>query len=537
MPSSVSGRTSSSPTTGSTASLLKLAGTLAYAKAGDRTKGETTFTAGGGAPLAVCLHRARDAGLGGLEFACAIPGTIGGAVWMNAGAYGGDLGGILIKALIANAEGTRWQTPAELGLEYRRSNVRHGQVVAAAELQLVERPSEEIRQIVADMQARRKEAQPTNKRTFGSVFKNPAHDLSAGQMLEACGLKAYRIGGAQISPKHANFIENVGGARTVDALALIGEARLRARERFGVVLEPEVELIGPIEIPPLEPKLTVLLQAGTWIRAWPCRDDGDVPLVLDGVAFGSLGLAAAAAGDSEDGEALSSSGLTCSQLVAWSLKPPWTSTSGDLAVPLVRHGGAVADVTFSMRGLLALAPRRRATQSIRTAAGRIEAIPDERPRMATTRRPALAPPGRGRPAVRCGYRVVAVVLVAVALAGLAYGIARKTSLFAVQTFDVTGAGEEIEAQVDAALARFRGKSLVGLDPEAVARAAESVPAIRTAEVERDFPRTLRVAVTTEEPVAVVRQADAAWLVAASGKVLKAVGDRRSRRAPARVASC
>ena len=75
--------------------VLKLAGTLAYAKAGDRTKGETTFTAGGGAPLAVCLHRARDAGLGGLEFACAIPGTIGGAVWMNAGAYGGDLGGIL----------------------------------------------------------------------------------------------------------------------------------------------------------------------------------------------------------------------------------------------------------------------------------------------------------------------------------------------------------------------------------------------------------------------------------------------------------
>lgn len=144
--------------------------------------------------------------------------------------------------------------------------------------------------------------------------------------------------------------------------------------------------------------------------------------------------------------------------------------------------------------------------------------------MATTRRPALVPT-RSRASGRIRLRlsaVVAVVLVAVALAGLAYGIARKTSLFAVQTFDVTGAGEEIEAQVDAALARFRGKSLVGLDPEAVARAAESVPAIRTAEVERDFPRTLHVAVTTEKPVAVVRQADAAWLVAASGKVLRAV---------------
>ena len=110
--------------------------------------------------------------------------------------------------------------------------------------------------------------------------------------------------------------------------------------------------------------------------------------------------------------------------------------------------------------------------------------------MATTRRPALVPT-RPRASGRIRLRlsaVVAVVLVAVALAGLAYGIARKTSLFAVQTLDVTGAGEEIEAQVHAALARFRGKSLVGLDPEAVARAAESVPAIRTAEVERDFLR-------------------------------------------------
>ncbi len=232
--------------------LLKLAGTLAYAKAGDREKGETNLTGGGGAPLAVCLHRARDAGLGGLEFACAIPGTVGGAVWMNAGAYGGDIGGILARALVATAEGTKWLTPAELGLAYRRSNLRHGQVVAAAELQLVQRPVEEIRAVVAEMQARRKAAQPTNKRTFGSVFKNPPHDLSAGQMLEACGLKGYRIGGAQISPKHANFIENVGGATTENALTLIDEARRRAKERYGVVLVPEVQLLGPIEIPPLD---------------------------------------------------------------------------------------------------------------------------------------------------------------------------------------------------------------------------------------------------------------------------------------------
>jgi UDP-N-acetylmuramate dehydrogenase len=101
------------------------------------------------------------------------------------------------------------------------------------------------------MQRQRKDAQPTNKRTFGSVFKNPDHELTAGRMLEACGLKAHRIGGAQISPKHANFIENAGGAASGDAVALIAEARRRAFEQFGVRLEPEVQLLGGIEIPPI----------------------------------------------------------------------------------------------------------------------------------------------------------------------------------------------------------------------------------------------------------------------------------------------
>jgi UDP-N-acetylmuramate dehydrogenase len=231
---------------------LKLAGTLTYVKAGQVEEGETGLTAGGGAPLAVCLHRAREAGLGGLEFACAIPGTIGGAVWMNAGAYSGELGAILRRALVATSAGTRWLTPTELGLRYRHSDLHHGQVVAAADLQLEPRPVEEIRAHIAQLQTQRKEAQPTNKRTFGSVFKNPEHDLSAGRMLDACGLRGYRIGGAQISPKHANFIENVGGARTRDALELIAEARHRAREQFGVVLQAEVQLLGDIEIPALE---------------------------------------------------------------------------------------------------------------------------------------------------------------------------------------------------------------------------------------------------------------------------------------------
>jgi UDP-N-acetylmuramate dehydrogenase len=206
---------------------------------------------GGGAANAVALHRARAAGLGGFEFACAIPGTIGGGVWMNAGAYGGDFAAVLERALVATADGSGWLSPAELGLGYRYSKLRHGQVVVRAELRLRERPPEEIKAEVRELNARRKAAQPTNRRTFGSVFKNPEHALSAGRMLEACGLKGHRIGGAQISPKHANFIENADGARTADAIALMAEARRRALDRFGVRLEHEVEFIGELELPEL----------------------------------------------------------------------------------------------------------------------------------------------------------------------------------------------------------------------------------------------------------------------------------------------
>jgi UDP-N-acetylmuramate dehydrogenase len=226
--------------------VLKLGGQLAVVEVdGD------VLHVGGGAPNAVALHRARSAGLGGFEFACAIPGTIGGGVWMNGGAYGGDFAGVLERALVATADGSGWLTPAELGLSYRHSELRHGQVVLRAELRLRPRPPEEIRAEVRELNARRKEAQPTNRRTFGSVFKNPAHELSAGRMLEACGLKGHRIGGAQISPKHANFIENAGGATTADALALMAEARRRAHEQFGVRLEHEVEFLGALELPAL----------------------------------------------------------------------------------------------------------------------------------------------------------------------------------------------------------------------------------------------------------------------------------------------
>jgi len=226
--------------------VLKLGGELARAEVdGDR------LVAGGGATNAVCLHRARDAGLGGFEFACAIPGTVGGGVRMNAGAYGGDWAGILERALVVDGSGPRWRTADELGLCYRHSGLVSGEVVAQVEFRLAPRPVEEIKAVVADMQARRKAAQPTNKRTYGSVFKNPKHELSAGRLLEACGLKGYKVGGAQISPRHANFIENAGNARSEDALALMVEARRHAWEEYGLELEHEVVFLGELELPPI----------------------------------------------------------------------------------------------------------------------------------------------------------------------------------------------------------------------------------------------------------------------------------------------
>jgi len=231
---------------GVAALVLRLEGELADAELRDGV-----LVAGGGASNAVCLHRARAAGLGGFEFACAIPGTAGGGVRMNAGAYGRDWSDVLARALVVRAGGAEWLTPAELGLSYRHSELRAGDVVARVEYRLEPRPEREIKTEVADLVARRKATQPTNRRTFGSVFKNPPGEIGAGQMLELSGLKGHRIGGAVISPKHANFIENADGATSADCVALMVEARRRAREQFGVELEREVVFVGELELPAL----------------------------------------------------------------------------------------------------------------------------------------------------------------------------------------------------------------------------------------------------------------------------------------------
>ena len=221
--------------------VLRLEGDLAAVEVDGRL-----LRAGGGASNAVCLHRARAAGLGGLEFACAIPGTAGGGVRMNAGAYGSDWAAILERALVVSAEGSGWLSPAELGLSYRHSALLPGQVVARVEYRLAPRDPAEIKAEVAGLVARRKATQPTNKRTFGSVFKNPPGGLGAGRLIEACGLKGHASGGAVISPRHANFIENAAGATSADCVALMSEARRRVHAEYGVELEQEVAFLGPV---------------------------------------------------------------------------------------------------------------------------------------------------------------------------------------------------------------------------------------------------------------------------------------------------
>jgi UDP-N-acetylmuramate dehydrogenase len=223
--------------------VVRLAGDLAATDvAGD------LLVAGGGATNAVCLHRARAAGLGGFEFACAIPGTAGGGVRMNAGAYGRNWSDVLMRALVVSADGADWRSATDLELSYRHSGLRDGQVVAQVEYRLEPQSPEEIKALTTRLIEQRKATQPTNKRTFGSVFKNPGGEFGAGAILERCGLKGHRIGGAVISPKHANFIENEGGATSANCIDLMVEARRRAREDFGVELEREVVLVG-LELP------------------------------------------------------------------------------------------------------------------------------------------------------------------------------------------------------------------------------------------------------------------------------------------------
>ena len=210
----------------------------------------TRVVCGGGARLPSATAKVARWGLTGLEFGINIPGTVGGAVRMNANAYGGELDRVLEWVDVCTPGGAGRRTPEDLGFSYRRSNLRPGEVVSRASFGLAEGDVDEIKATLAAMRAQRREAQPSGIKTFGSTFKNPADGgRTAGQLLEAAGCRGLQVGGARFSPKHANFVENAGGATTADILALMAEGRRRVHEEFGVVLDPEVQILGDLEWP------------------------------------------------------------------------------------------------------------------------------------------------------------------------------------------------------------------------------------------------------------------------------------------------
>ena len=203
-----------------------------------------TLSAQAGVPLSAAARRALECGLGGLAFAYGIPGTVGGGVYMNAGAYGGQIADCLVRATLLDAAGEPRVVPAsELALGYRSSALMEGDWTRlSADFALVPAPPEEIRaEMERNMQARR-EKQPLEYPSCGSTFKRPPGQY-AGALIERCGLKGCTVGGAQVSEKHAGFVVNRGDATSADVRALIAHIQRVVAEKTGVLLECEVRII------------------------------------------------------------------------------------------------------------------------------------------------------------------------------------------------------------------------------------------------------------------------------------------------------
>jgi UDP-N-acetylenolpyruvoylglucosamine reductase len=213
----------------------------------------THVIAGGGARLPSVSAKAAGWGLAGIEFGVNIPGTVGGAVRMNANAYGGELGKVLEWVTVCTEAGSERRSPDELGFRYRDSDVGPREVIARASFGLTEADSDEVKGTMGEMRQKRREAQPSGIKTFGSTFVNPddprGEGRSAGQLLDAAGARGLERGGARLSPKHANFVENAADASTADVLEVMAAARRAVHERFGVVLEPEVQILGEVQWP------------------------------------------------------------------------------------------------------------------------------------------------------------------------------------------------------------------------------------------------------------------------------------------------
>ncbi len=203
------------------------------------------ITAQAGVMLSVLARRAQMTGLTGLEFAAGIPGSVGGALVMNAGAYGGEMKQVVRWARVLTREGQEVVVSAEdLDLSYRHSAIRpNGWIVLEAGFQLEKGDAAEIRETMDDLAVRRREKQPLEFPSAGSTFKRPAGYFAA-QLIDEAGLKGFTVGGAQVSEKHAGFVINRGGATAADVMALCDAVKEKIRQHAGVELEMEVERIG-----------------------------------------------------------------------------------------------------------------------------------------------------------------------------------------------------------------------------------------------------------------------------------------------------
>ena len=200
--------------------------------------------AGGGVSLAVLANAAQGRALTGLEFASGIPGSVGGGVVMNAGAYGGEMAQVLVSVTALDLDGSIQTIPAEsCGLGYRRSVFSDGQrLVLEARFQLSSGDPAAIRARMDELAARRKEKQPLEYPSAGSMFKRPEGYFAAA-LIDQCGLKGFAVGGAQVSEKHAGFVVNRGGATCADVLELVRQVQARVQEQTGVALEMEVKVL------------------------------------------------------------------------------------------------------------------------------------------------------------------------------------------------------------------------------------------------------------------------------------------------------
>ena len=200
--------------------------------------------AGAGAMCATVARACRDAGIAGMEFLSGIPGTIGGALRMNAGAYGGEVGGVATAADALDPDGGRHRLDAAgLGFSYRGCAVPEGWIFTGATLRGEAGDREAIAARMKEIAAARRDTQPVGARTGGSTFRNPP-GAAAWEAIDRAGCRGLRMGGAQISPLHANFLVNTGGATGAELEALGEEVRRRVRERTGLVLEWEIRRLG-----------------------------------------------------------------------------------------------------------------------------------------------------------------------------------------------------------------------------------------------------------------------------------------------------